>query len=79
MANRTTIEFGERAAQELEKLTTLLGAPSKAEVIRNSLSLYAFLVNEVGDGNKKLAIVENGKIEQIVAVPGLIGLPVAAD
>lgn len=79
MANRTTIEFGDRAAQELEKLTQMLDAPSKAEVIRNSLSLYAFLVNEVKDG-RKLAIVEGGKIEQIIAVPGLnVQVPVAAD
>lgn len=72
--NKTTIEFNDVAATELERIAEILGAASKAEVIRNSLSLYSFIADQLyGETSRELAIVENGQIKKTIAVPGLIG------
>jgi len=74
MPNKTTIEFNAVAASELERIAEVLGAASKAEVIRNSLSLYSFIMNQLyGEPGRELAIVENGQIKKVIAVPGLVG------
>jgi hypothetical protein len=70
---RTTMEFTDAASLALDALSSQLGV-SKTEVLRNALSLYSFLVGELGAGNRKLAIVSgtDNTLEHLVAVPGLI-------
>jgi hypothetical protein len=71
---RTTIEFSRPADDQLEQMTAKVGASSKAEVIRNALSLYAFVINELHDiPNHDLAIADNvtNKVVKVVIVPGL--------
>jgi hypothetical protein len=69
---KTTVEFSEQAAQELagmaEKLST-----SKAEVLRDALSLYAFIVDELrSTQGRQLGIVEHEeKVKKIIVVPGI--------
>lgn len=72
MGTKTTIEFNEAAAKELERMAATLQASSKAEIIRNALSLYSFIMKElVGRSGRDLAVVQNGEIKTVIAVPGL--------
>lgn len=73
---KTTIEFNEVAANELERLAKDLGAASKAEVIRNALALYSFILTQLSEGN--LAIVKDSQIKTVIAVPGVPSFAVAA-
>lgn len=69
-----TVEFNDSAAQELEEKSKKLET-TKKNVIQDALSLYCFLVDELRDSHKNMAIIskENGtiKIEQVIVVPGL--------
>ncbi len=68
---RTTIEFTDVASSALDSLSTRLGV-SKTEVLRNALSLYAFVVGEI-TGNRTLAVVGPDKtIEHLIAIPGIM-------
>ncbi len=71
MGNKTTIEFNDAAARKLEQMTEVLGAASKAEVIRNALALYDFIVRELGGPDRHLAIIEGEQIKKVIAVPGI--------
>jgi hypothetical protein len=67
---KTTVQFSEGAAEQLEELSHLLST-SKADVLRNALSLYAFLVDELGERGKELGILERETVKKVVVVPGL--------
>lgn len=69
---KTTIEFSEDASGLLEELSNTLRS-SKAEVLRNALSLYGFLVRELkGVKENDLGIVEGGNVvRKIIVVPGI--------
>jgi hypothetical protein len=70
---KTTIEFSEPADKMLTSMTTRLGS-SKAEVVRNALALYAYLVNQLLDRpSYELAIAEKegNKVVKSIVVPGL--------
>ena len=70
---KTTIEFSEQADRMLDSMTKTLGA-SKAEVIRNALALYAYLMDQLlRQPNYELAIAtkEDNKVVKAVVVPGL--------
>lgn len=68
---KTTIEFNEKAADELTRLTTELET-SKAEVVRDALSLYAYVVRELANHNRHLAIVEGeDSVKKHIVVPGI--------
>lgn len=74
---RSTIEFNEAADAQLQALVRHLGASSKAEVVRNALSLYAYLVDQM-EPDKALGILneaEGNKVEKVVVVPGLSHTP----
>lgn len=71
MATKTTVEFNEIAATELERMTKALGGVTKAEVIRSALALYSFIMTELANSNRNLAIVKDNVIEKVIAVPGL--------
>jgi hypothetical protein len=70
---KTTIEFSEPADRMLTSITTRLGS-SKAEVIRNALSLYAYLLNQLLDQPSyelAIAVKPENKIIKAIVVPGL--------
>jgi hypothetical protein len=71
---RSTIEFSPAADKQLEDLTITLGASSKAEIVRNALSLYAYLAADLAVPNRALGIIatdRNNSIERVIVVPGL--------
>jgi hypothetical protein len=71
---KTTIEFSDDATSELTRLSELLSSSSKAEVLRNALSLFSYIVGQIRENSgKALAIVDENqnKIEKIIVVPGL--------
>jgi hypothetical protein len=70
---KTTIEFSPAADRMLEDMTERLGA-SKAEVIRNALALYAYLMDQlISQPTYELAIAQkaDNKVLKAVVVPGL--------
>jgi len=70
---KTTIEFSPAADRMLEGMTQRLGS-SKAEVIRNALSLYAYLMDQlIAQPTYELAIAQkaDNKVIKAVVVPGL--------
>jgi hypothetical protein len=70
---KTTIQFSEPADKMLTSMTTRLGS-SKAEVIRNALALYAYLMDQlITQPAYELAIAQkaDNKVVKAVVVPGL--------
>jgi hypothetical protein len=67
---KTTIEFNEVATSALERLADALQT-SKAEVVRDSLSLFSFVLDELIEEGKALAVIKNGAVETKIAVPRL--------
>ena len=70
---KTTIEFGEESTEELNRLAQTLET-TKAEVLRNALSLYGYLFLQLKQPGRELAIItENGQrtIEKVIVVPGI--------
>jgi len=70
---KTTIEFSETAVAQLDHLGDSLHA-TKSEVLRNALSLYAYIVQQLnGNPDKMLGIVNEsqGRVEKLLAVPGV--------
>jgi hypothetical protein len=71
---KTTIEFSETAIAQLDQLGGMLHA-TKAEILRNALSLYAYIVQQLqGQPDKMLGIVnesQGNKVEKLLAVPGV--------
>lgn len=74
---RSTFEFSDRSVQELETVATRLQI-KKIDVIRNALSLYAFLANELQKPHAGLAITDGDRIKTMIAVPGLTAVAVEA-
>jgi len=71
---RSTIEFNDGADAELGYLAKTLGVKSKAEVVRNALSLYAYLVQLLDKPERALGIIaedQGNRIEKVIVVPGL--------
>lgn len=73
--SRTTIEFNSGADAQLERLGQSLETKSKAEVVRNALSLYDYVVKELQrKPNISLGFVDEGQgnqIDRIIIVPGI--------
>lgn len=71
---KTTIEFSDAGIAQLDRLASTLHG-TKAEVLRNALSLYAYIVDQLHDEpNKILGIVnerDGNRIEKLIAVPGV--------
>jgi hypothetical protein len=71
---RSTIEFNDAADAQLLDLVKTTNATSKAEVVRNALSLYFYLNSLLAQDNKGLAIIDESqgnRVEKIILVPGL--------
>ena len=73
---KTTIEFSDAAIAQLDHLADTLHA-TKAEILRNSLSLYAYIVHQLqGQNDKVLGIINESdgtsRIEKLFVVPGIV-------
>jgi hypothetical protein len=71
---KTTIEFSDSAISQLEHIAETLQT-SKADVLRNALSLYAYIVGQVHEQpGRILGIVNESRdnhIDKLIAVPGI--------
>jgi hypothetical protein len=68
---KTTIEFGDEATAELTRLAGILQT-SKADILRNALSLYSYVYAQISQPGKELGIISGGnRIEKVIAVPGI--------
>ena len=71
---KTTIEFSETAVAQLDQLAGSLHA-TKAEILRNALSLYAYIVHQLQGQDKMLGIVNEAegvsRVEKLFVVPGI--------
>ena len=65
---RITLDLSLPAYQRLEELETLVGATSKADVLRDALQLYEYICRRVRDGDKIQAVTKNGETETLVIV-----------
>lgn len=77
---RTTIEFSDAADQALEGIKTRVSASSKAEIVRNALSLYVYVVEELNARPEcELAIARrsDNQVVKAVIVPGIARATVA--
>jgi hypothetical protein len=66
MDKRLQIDFGERAYDELEELERRLEAPSKSEVIRTSLGVLRWLVDESEADTDVLLQKSDGSTTRVV-------------
>ena len=68
---KTTIEFTAATSARLDKLAKDFGS-TKAAVVRNALSLYSFVADELAQNHqRKLAFARDDSVETIIAIPGL--------
>jgi hypothetical protein len=65
---RVTLDLSLPAYQRLEELETLVGASSKADVLRDALQLYEYICRRISEGDKIQAITKNGETETLVIV-----------
>ena len=72
MMAKTTVEFSAQAGEVLERLASSQDR-SKADVLRDALSLYNYICREVNGemGGPELAIARNDKVQKILVVPGI--------
>ena len=66
VTKRITLDLSERFHDRLEGLQELLGAETKAGVIRQALQLYEFLARRTAQGDKFQAVRKSGETESIV-------------
>ena len=73
---KTTIEFSETAIAQLDQLGGTLHA-TKAEILRNALSLYAYIVQQLQEQpDKMLGIVNESQGQQGGEAPRGTGRPI---
>lgn len=63
-----SLSFSAPADQELKRLRSRTRARTKADVIRNALSLYSFIVSEMKQGSD--VNITRGNVASSVLVPG---------
>lgn len=66
MEKRLQIDFSERAYNDLSDLQKRLDAPSKSEVIRTSLGLLRWLLDESAADNRLTLQKPDGSTERVV-------------
>lgn len=62
---RLTLDLTKPLDERLEKLKHMTGAASKADVVRESLRLYEYLVTRSAEG-ASLHMEQNGRTERLV-------------
>lgn len=63
---RITLDLSKEFYDRLEKLESDTGSDSKAQVIREALRLYEYIVHRHLEGDKFIARTQNGEEETIV-------------
>lgn len=63
--NRVQFDFTDTALQELDGLKQSLGVKTRAEVIRYSLRLMQWLIQQITQGGRIL-VERNGQVESVV-------------
>ncbi len=63
---RITVDLSPALYERLERLTELLGAESKATVIRDALRLLEYLAEETSDGRRFFRQAPGGEKEALV-------------
>jgi len=63
--NRVQFDFTDAALQELDGLKETVGVRTRAEVIRYSLRLMQWLIQQMSQGGRIL-VERNGKVESVV-------------
>ena len=73
---KTTIEFGEGAALALDQLAADFGT-TKANVLRNALGLYVFVVNQLSEekGSQLGIVGRMNRVLKLIVVPGFMTPP----
>jgi metal-responsive CopG/Arc/MetJ family transcriptional regulator len=63
---RITVDLSSALFERLERLTELLGAESKATVIRDALRLLEYVAGETAEGRRFFREAPNGEKEALV-------------
>lgn len=63
---RIQFDFSNESLQRLDKLVTETGATTRAELIRNALSLYAEVVEAQDRGAKLMLKEKDGTVVQLI-------------
>jgi len=71
---RLQFDFTEDALEELDGLQRATGAPSRAELIRHSLRLLQWMVDEAHNKKGTFLVERDGKLRELVLLP-FIGNP----
>ena len=71
MAKKLTIELSDKCDKELKQRTKKL-ATTQVSIIRNALSLYFMISDEMEESKKKLAFIDERGTTEKIHVPGLI-------
>lgn len=64
--SRLQFDFSEDALRELEQLQEETGLPTRAELIRQSLKLLQWMLNETTEHNATFLVEKDGKVREIV-------------
>jgi len=67
-SKRMSVSFSERAYDVLEELAGRTGK-SKADILRDALTLLHYAEQKKWENNEALAIVKNGKVMQEIVIP----------
>jgi Arc/MetJ-type ribon-helix-helix transcriptional regulator len=63
---RITVDLSQALFERLERLTALIGAESKATVIRDALRLLEYVAEQTADGHRFFRETPNGDKEVLV-------------
>jgi metal-responsive CopG/Arc/MetJ family transcriptional regulator len=63
---RLQFDFTEDALGELDELKSATGAPSRAEVIRQSLRLMQWTIEQLRDENATVLVEKNGRQREVI-------------
>jgi metal-responsive CopG/Arc/MetJ family transcriptional regulator len=63
---RLQFDFTEDALGELDDLKNATGAPSRAEVIRQSLRLLQWTIEQTRDENATVLVEKNGRQREVI-------------
>lgn len=66
VTKRITLDLSEQFHDRIENLQDLVGANTKAGVIRQALQLYEYLARRTARGDKFQAVDKSGETESIV-------------
>jgi hypothetical protein len=68
---RLQFDFTQDALEELDQLQRATGLPSRAELIRHSLRLLQWIVDQTQNKKATLLIEKDGKIRELVLLPSI--------